>query len=392
MKFDPRILHKYCTLTIEDIWAMTGAKLAGSPGRQHGFIDRGGDILAVAHLDIASYVERWQYRFKITKNNVVYSVALDDRLGAYLICDFLPRLGLNFDVLLTENEETGASTASDFVATKDYNWIFEFDRRGGDVVLYEYEDRDLETLLVHYGFRVGLGSFSDICYLEHLGVKAMNFGTGYYGEHSLSCHANLRITAQQIDRFAAFFRANQDQKLKHEPLSYAYSEYLPYGTPGGKTRRSGGWYGYDYDYDDNWRDGGLSSTKPNVKVFKPHKRSYRNNRRGKGQKDPKPPKKNTHYSQGWWTDSQGKKHYISDYMKSDYDNHNPVVEPDPYDDSIDDLDLLYEQARQEFVRNYSIDTEDLTWDEYCNVLGIDPYRMGSWTRADFHIWNRIKDH
>ena len=50
---------------------------------------------------------------------MVHSGALDDRLGAYIILDLLPKLGINVDVLLTVGEEQGRSTANFFAPLGD---------------------------------------------------------------------------------------------------------------------------------------------------------------------------------------------------------------------------------------------------------------------------------
>ena len=427
MKFDPKILHKYCTATIADIWRMNKAQVKNGYNGCHGFIDRGGSILAVAHLDISPGIQRHQASFKITKNNVVYSVALDDRLGAYLLCDYLPRLGLNFDVLLTENEELGMSTASDFKTTRDYNWIFEFDRRGNDVVLYEYDDRDLEKLLVKFGFRVGTGSFSDICYLEDLGVKAMNFGTGYFNEHSTTCHASLKITAQQVDRFAAFFKANEDTKFHHTPLAYTYSQYLPFKKSGKRQWRNysakdyKGHNAYDGSFDTYEEGWHLSYTTKSAdgRTIEHYRRrgggpnnTYSMTRREKDKKQA------PYYSGGRYFDENGVSHIVNDYARADRQNHGEpidvhgeLINPDelpfcdppelPFDDLPErakpiemdwsEIEPLYESARMGFEEKYQLKTEDLTWEEYCNIMGIDPYRQHSWSDDDYIIWTVLGD-
>src|SRR5687767_14937641 len=93
------------------------------------YIDRGGSVLAVAHLD-------WVMRRKpmLSKQGIIQCPQLDDRLGVWVILDVLPAIGVQVDVLLTDSEEVGASTAGYFIPKKDYNWVFSFDRAGMDVV------------------------------------------------------------------------------------------------------------------------------------------------------------------------------------------------------------------------------------------------------------------
>jgi hypothetical protein len=148
----------------------------------YAYKDNGSNVLAVAHLDTVGLAHERGCHFLDTEGGpVVYSRALDDRLGAYIILDLLPSLGITCDVLLTVGEESGRSTAEFFEPPtgKDYNWMIEFDRGGTDVVMYQYEDRATTKLVEASGARVGDGIFSDIAYLEHLGIKGFNWGVGY---------------------------------------------------------------------------------------------------------------------------------------------------------------------------------------------------------------------
>jgi hypothetical protein len=174
--------------------------------------DNGADILAVAHLD---YVDYTRPRFQKHK---VFCPQLDDRLGAWVILDLLPSLGLKYDVLLTDSEERGQSTAQYFKANKEYRWVFEFDRAGTDVVMYEFETPQLCDVLQDSGFEVGFGSFTDICELSDLGCAAFNFGVGYYNQHTRQCYANLRHTARNVSKFLEFFNRYEDTRFEHDPI------------------------------------------------------------------------------------------------------------------------------------------------------------------------------
>ena len=181
------------------------------------YADNGASVLAVAHLDHV----QGDGTAQIVETNaglLVTSGALDDRLGAYVILELLPRLGVTCDWLLTTDEEIGRSTASDFVTEKDYNWIIEFDRGGTDVVMYDYETDELCELVEASGARVGKGSYSDICYLEHLECSAFNWGVGYQDYHGPRSHAWLEDTFRMVARFLKFYRANKDEYLPYEPV------------------------------------------------------------------------------------------------------------------------------------------------------------------------------
>src|SRR5688572_4953131 len=147
-------------------------------------------ILGVAHLDTVLSMNHF-YRLKVNQDQIVLNAQLDDRLGAYTLLHLLPSMGLKYDLLLTEGEEMGLSTAAHFKTDKQYNWMFSFDRKGTDVVMYQYESKPLTAALESSKFKIGIGSFSDIAFLDHLGCKGFNVGTGYHGEHSTMCYANM---------------------------------------------------------------------------------------------------------------------------------------------------------------------------------------------------------
>jgi len=179
------------------------------------FIDRGSNILAVAHLDTVQNKQHY-YTLEQEEEETIHNAQLDDRLGAYIILEVLPRMGVNADILLTEGEETGNSTAKYFVPTKSYNWIFEFDRAGTDAVLYQYEDEATKKLLEDHGIHVGKGSFSDTALLDHLGVKAFNFGTGAYESHNEKSHAVVSQVKHCVSKFVKFYNSMKDTVLPHK--------------------------------------------------------------------------------------------------------------------------------------------------------------------------------
>lgn len=206
---DVNKLRRRCNMPISNFWGM-GKVGDDGKGNRHVFIDRGGSILAVAHLDTVQKGEGFQYNRK-----AVASPRLDDRLGVYVILDLLPKLGVVCDVLLTENEEIGRSTARDFVADKEYNWIFEFDRGGTDAVMYDYENDHMIGLLETAGFVVGWGSYTDICDLEHLGVKGINFPVAYYNYHSVAAYTKIRELEDSVSKFLSFYDAHKDTRFPH---------------------------------------------------------------------------------------------------------------------------------------------------------------------------------
>lgn len=207
------------------------------------FIDRGADVLAVAHLDSVSYDHAFTTVTLPDGDIVVWNRQLDDRLGVWIILDILPALGVKCDVLLTTGEEMGLSTADKFEAPdgKEWNWMFQFDRAGTDVVCYQYEDDNLTELLEDAGCNVHDGLFSDISDLEHLGIKGMNFGCAYYDNHEQGSHAVMSETDLMIRLFMSFYHKNKDTKLEHTESPYGHRYTYGYGA-----------YSYPYDEHDSW--------------------------------------------------------------------------------------------------------------------------------------------
>lgn len=174
--------------------------------------NNGSDILAIAHLDSVQNDGTCAV-VETSAGLLACSGTLDDRLGAYVILELLPKLGITCDWLLTTDEEIGQSTAEEFETNKDYNWMFQFDRGGTDVVMYEYETNELCDLVEESGARVGQGSFSDICMLDHLGISGFNWGVGYQDYHGPRSHAWLDDTFRMVARFVKFYNANVDKYL-----------------------------------------------------------------------------------------------------------------------------------------------------------------------------------
>lgn len=181
-------------------------------------------VLAVAHLDVVN-------TFPVTfekKDKEVTSVALDDRLGAFVIFSELMRLGI--DVLFTTDEELGQSSASSFETTKQYNWMFSFDRHGEDVVMYQYHEFWYNDFFKLFDFpSTSFGSYSDIASLDKLHCIGFNFGVGYYGEHSPKCHANLDIVIKQLSRWYQFYLRFKDIKFPYvsRPKYGRYNHVVP---------------------------------------------------------------------------------------------------------------------------------------------------------------------
>jgi len=209
LKLNVDRIKEHCTRSIADYVGLAGFQQHTlSDGSFYLFQDNGADILMVAHLDVVSLPVTFRH-----KRGKVTSVALDDRLGVYILLEVLPALGIVCDVLLTVDEEDGDSTARGFQPTKEYKWVGEFDRKGTDVVVYDYMDNAWLDALESVGYRIGLGCYSDISELEFMGVACANFGCGYKKIHTIKCRANLRTVQRAIGRFAKFYAQYKDTRF-----------------------------------------------------------------------------------------------------------------------------------------------------------------------------------
>lgn len=252
MRFDQKLATHRILAPERDYWCEGEVTELDKQGRDY-FIykDHGSNILAVAHLDTVADRRIEKAKFDVIRNKgggtTIRSINLDDRLGAHILLDVLPTYGIKCDILLTTGEESGQSTARDFQPPegKEYNWIFSFDRRGRDVVMYQYHTSKLTRLLEKVGFKVGQGSFSDIASLNHLGVSGFNFGVGYNHEHSSDCYAVWEIAMKQVRRFSTFYETYKDRQFKYQGWSNR-SAKLDWRT----NNYAGGYYSGDI-YDDD---------------------------------------------------------------------------------------------------------------------------------------------
>ncbi len=169
------------------------------------FIDRGSDILVIAHLDTVQ-----KPKWNKLSHNILYASGLDDRLGCFLAYNVAEELGL--DLLLTDHEERGGTTGM-FQTLKDYNWIAEFDRGGEDVVTYDLDRPEFLDALDEF-FTAGDGLYSDIASLDTTAC-CVNIGIGYdyRTAHGKDSFADLEITARQMKRFKEFYAIHKDHKF-----------------------------------------------------------------------------------------------------------------------------------------------------------------------------------
>lgn len=210
-----------CTIGIDDFDKLGGQRVQTKDG-SYIFIDRGADILAVAHRDtVCNANNKFRYDSQELR---VYTPTLDDRLGCTILLDILDKMlpKNSYDILLTEGEETGRSTAKWFQPPpgKKYKWMFEMDRGGTDIVHYQFTDPPWINSLKATGIKLERGAFSDICYLDHLDICGVNWGVAYYQYHSPNAYCNLDETVAMVKKFAEFFLEHKDIYYPHDAQMY----------------------------------------------------------------------------------------------------------------------------------------------------------------------------
>lgn len=176
--------------------------------------------MVVCHADTVVSGGNGPHNFEVHGDRV-QSIALDDRLGIASMLYLIEETDMaDCAFLVCDDEEIGRSTAKVFAETNSPNWLVELDRRGTDVVCYEYDSTLLRSLLNHADFDVGEGSFSDICYLNDLGVCGFNVGVGYHAEHSQLCHAKLSDTYSQLAKLLNFYSLFGSIRLDYQPKRF----------------------------------------------------------------------------------------------------------------------------------------------------------------------------
>lgn len=219
----PRVQAKRILKVCKEKAASIHKRFGGRPGGQGRFltfVDNNADVLGVAHTDTVadrvsaprSLLGRPLARYSRNKDTIC-SIQLDDRLGVYFLTELLPSMGVTLDWLLTDCEEVGFSTARDFVPAKPYNWVVGFDRRGLDVVMYQYHSNKWKARLQEVGMKLTTGSYSDIRELGHLGVVGFNWGIGYRDEHTPRCRVHLPDVQYSAWAFSSFYEEWKDTPL-----------------------------------------------------------------------------------------------------------------------------------------------------------------------------------
>lgn len=227
MKINHRRLKWFLRATVEEIFEEYKDHVFYHEYDDMHFIfkDNGSDVLAVAHTDTVLSVKNQ----RVTASaSTIQAKGLDDRLGCYLAMDYLPSIGINVDVLLTDHEETGHSTAQfvEDVIPSRYRYIVELDRAGTDYVDYDLGSTEIDTVLASLGMRKDTGAFSDISSLpdSFSNTPAINIGIGYHNAHGNDSYCNLGELQLQMERFTEFYHETNGLRFERdiEPTSYGW--------------------------------------------------------------------------------------------------------------------------------------------------------------------------
>lgn len=184
--------------------------------------------LAVAHLDTVQSPRLDEYDDTL---EVWSGAGFDDRSGLYA-CMKLYQQRDNVAVLLTDNEETGQTTAQWaseplerwMAHTKQYiSLMIEFDRAENDFVFYEYYSGDINTIMSRLGVSSGVGSYSDICWLQDLDVCGINLGIGYINAHSTMSYQSMPQLEHTIRIGTILADKAREDFFENEPWTKQFS-------------------------------------------------------------------------------------------------------------------------------------------------------------------------
>lgn len=193
--------------------------VVGGGIQRYVYVDNNAPVLLVAHIDTIQTP-------KLTRGNT--GAGFDDRLGCFLANQLAKEYPECFDLLLTDYEETGGSTARYFKPSHEYNFVVELDREGSDYVDYGLASDEMTAALEMEGFVKGQGSYSDILELDHLQCSKINLGIGTYNGHGVNSGFNEPVADLQINLLLAFvdhfhnvhFEANGDYQEEDFYLQY----------------------------------------------------------------------------------------------------------------------------------------------------------------------------
>lgn len=234
IKHNYKIFKEICLWSPEQIAKKYGLKEKESSHGKYWHLNNRSNVLGIAHTDSVSNLKHFRI-INLPDETIIYNTSLDDRAGVYVLLYVLPQLGINVDVLLTEGEEVGRSTgeeyAYDVMTEHNYNWMFQFDRGYDEVALYQYEDNtNWKRIIKEIWGKVDYGLFSDISFMDCMGICGLNIPTGYRDYHMSSAHIYMSVLNYNLGRFKKFYDTYKNIKFHYEDKytykrSYGYVKY-----------------------------------------------------------------------------------------------------------------------------------------------------------------------
>lgn len=206
-------------------------------------------ICLVAHLDTVHKTPPVDLYYDKAQE-VMWSpqgIGADDRAGVFIIMQIIKH-GYHPHIIFTTDEEIGCIGASllaremDKCPFKECHFIIELDRRGHhDCVFYDFEGKEFEKLIQSYGFKMAIGSYSDICEIApQWETAAVNLSVGYESEHTLTEILHTDWMYDTLSKVENILKDAREGKTKHYEFKY--------GRYSGIYRAS---Y-YNYIDDDSW--------------------------------------------------------------------------------------------------------------------------------------------
>lgn len=215
-------------------------------------------ILLVAHVDtVFNYGER--LILHDSRHNIIWSpdgLGADDRAGIAAIIEILNR-GLKPHVVITNGEENGATGAREAANEIDFpklKFAISLDRKGSkDAVYYGCANKEFKEYIESFGFKTGIGTFSDISIIcPTIGIAGVNLSIGYYLEHTYSEFLMVEVWHNTINRVCSILQDENSKyyeyisdfgktRLPHiDWFSHSNSDYAEYGSCRTKTRSQSG--------------------------------------------------------------------------------------------------------------------------------------------------------
>lgn len=201
---------------------------------RHVYVDNGAPYLLVAHIDTVQTPRL---------DSEVTGAGFDDRLGVAVAHRLVTEWPTWFDLLLTDYEESGGSTAKYFQPSHTYRLVVELDREGEDFVDYGLCDEGTLEDMEEWGFRWGWGTYTDICSMPYVECDKVNVGIGVYGSHSKKSGYRPDELERQLQRLLGYLGVDESAKPIHEPEGR-----------GDSYRYDGGEEDWEEECGEDWRE------------------------------------------------------------------------------------------------------------------------------------------